>query len=351
MWTDGACRGNPGPGGWAAIVVPPGGGAPVELHGGAPHTTNRIADPHGLEERLLVAVLADRDRGRVGGGGDERAARPWSRTSPTGGRGAGRGSPASSSCSQITLPTSRRSSRERGRRADAAGELLRVTRALTADVDRRAERGRSRRRRRARTRGKAGDAGADRDDRGGTRAGSRRLARGAGVRWRRREAPATGAAHRRRSERRHATTGRRDRLGAARRKQPARVCDAVVAVPRAPWPGGSCMEALLPSGSITGGGAPSFSSPLSLGRGVEAGGGRGGWRVLGRRRDDRLLVDRHRLLRRSPRRRTSAAPITSAESTRRMSGHGHPRTRRGARAARRPRCAARAPAAGARCRG
>ena len=39
VWTDGACRGNPGPGGWAAIVV----GAeeePVELSGGAPQTTN-----------------------------------------------------------------------------------------------------------------------------------------------------------------------------------------------------------------------------------------------------------------------------------------------------------------------
>src|SRR3954454_13263586 len=40
VWTDGACRGNPGPGGWAAIVVPPGGGEPVELSGGEPHTTN-----------------------------------------------------------------------------------------------------------------------------------------------------------------------------------------------------------------------------------------------------------------------------------------------------------------------
>jgi ribonuclease HI len=40
IWTDGACRGNPGPGGWAAIVVPPGGGAPVELSGGDAHTTN-----------------------------------------------------------------------------------------------------------------------------------------------------------------------------------------------------------------------------------------------------------------------------------------------------------------------
>jgi ribonuclease HI len=40
VWTDGACSGNPGPGGWAAIVVPPGGDAPVELSGGEAHTTN-----------------------------------------------------------------------------------------------------------------------------------------------------------------------------------------------------------------------------------------------------------------------------------------------------------------------
>jgi len=40
VWTDGACSGNPGPGGWAAIVVGPGGAAPLELSGGAPHTTN-----------------------------------------------------------------------------------------------------------------------------------------------------------------------------------------------------------------------------------------------------------------------------------------------------------------------
>jgi ribonuclease HI len=39
VWTDGACSGNPGPGGWAVIVVAPG-GATVELSGGARHTTN-----------------------------------------------------------------------------------------------------------------------------------------------------------------------------------------------------------------------------------------------------------------------------------------------------------------------
>ena len=39
VWTDGACRGNPGPGGWAAIVVAAG-EEPVELSGGSPQTTN-----------------------------------------------------------------------------------------------------------------------------------------------------------------------------------------------------------------------------------------------------------------------------------------------------------------------
>src|SRR4051795_4103827 len=40
VWTDGACRGNPGPGGFAAIVVPADGGAIVEISGGEPYTTN-----------------------------------------------------------------------------------------------------------------------------------------------------------------------------------------------------------------------------------------------------------------------------------------------------------------------
>jgi len=47
VWTDGACSGNPGPGGWAAIVVPPPpegdgdrDGAPIEHSGGDPQTTN-----------------------------------------------------------------------------------------------------------------------------------------------------------------------------------------------------------------------------------------------------------------------------------------------------------------------
>jgi ribonuclease HI len=40
VWTDGACSGNPGPGGWAAILVDADGAAPRELSGGEPHTTN-----------------------------------------------------------------------------------------------------------------------------------------------------------------------------------------------------------------------------------------------------------------------------------------------------------------------
>jgi ribonuclease HI len=40
VWTDGACSGNPGPGGWAAIVVPADGGEPLELSGGDAATTN-----------------------------------------------------------------------------------------------------------------------------------------------------------------------------------------------------------------------------------------------------------------------------------------------------------------------
>ncbi len=39
VWTDGACKGNPGPGGWAAIIVAAD-GEPVELSGGEGHTTN-----------------------------------------------------------------------------------------------------------------------------------------------------------------------------------------------------------------------------------------------------------------------------------------------------------------------
>lgn len=42
IWTDGACQGNPGPGGWAAILCDDDGER--ERSGGAPHTTNNIME-------------------------------------------------------------------------------------------------------------------------------------------------------------------------------------------------------------------------------------------------------------------------------------------------------------------
>jgi len=52
IWTDGACRGNPGPGGWAAVIVEEG-REPRELSGGEPDTTNNrmelMAAIRGLE--------------------------------------------------------------------------------------------------------------------------------------------------------------------------------------------------------------------------------------------------------------------------------------------------------------
>ena len=66
VWTDGACRGNPGPGGWAAIVVPAGGGDPVELSGGEAHTTNNrmeyaaaISGLRSLPDHSRVCIVTD----------------------------------------------------------------------------------------------------------------------------------------------------------------------------------------------------------------------------------------------------------------------------------------------------
>ncbi|MFY7856867.1 MAG: ribonuclease HI [Rubrivivax sp.] len=50
IYTDGACKGNPGPGGWGALLRA--GAAERELWGGEPHTTNNrmelLAVIHGL---------------------------------------------------------------------------------------------------------------------------------------------------------------------------------------------------------------------------------------------------------------------------------------------------------------
>jgi ribonuclease HI len=49
IWTDGACSGNPGPGGWGAILRA--GGQEKELWGGAPATTNNRME-------LTAAIMA-----------------------------------------------------------------------------------------------------------------------------------------------------------------------------------------------------------------------------------------------------------------------------------------------------
>jgi ribonuclease HI len=66
VWTDGACSGNPGPGGWAAIVVGPDGADPIELSGGERDTTNNRMELTAALEGLRsipagsqVAVVTD----------------------------------------------------------------------------------------------------------------------------------------------------------------------------------------------------------------------------------------------------------------------------------------------------
>jgi ribonuclease HI len=66
LFTDGACRGNPGPGGWAYILRHPGTGTEKEGSGGAPNTTNNqmelAAVIHGLKalkRRSIVDLVTD----------------------------------------------------------------------------------------------------------------------------------------------------------------------------------------------------------------------------------------------------------------------------------------------------
>ncbi|MEA5143519.1 MAG: ribonuclease HI [Oscillibacter sp.] len=64
VYTDGACSGNPGPGGWGCVLVY--GGAKKELSGGAPDTTNNrmeltgvIAALSALKEPCEVELYSD----------------------------------------------------------------------------------------------------------------------------------------------------------------------------------------------------------------------------------------------------------------------------------------------------
>jgi len=64
IYTDGACRGNPGPGGWGAVLVS--GTREKELWGGEPHTTNNrmeltaaIRALEALKRRCHAAIYTD----------------------------------------------------------------------------------------------------------------------------------------------------------------------------------------------------------------------------------------------------------------------------------------------------
>jgi ribonuclease HI len=66
LFSDGACRGNPGPGGWAYILRHPATGTEKEGAGGEPHTTNNrmelmavIAGLEALQRRSRVDVVTD----------------------------------------------------------------------------------------------------------------------------------------------------------------------------------------------------------------------------------------------------------------------------------------------------
>ena len=59
LWTDGACSGNPGPGGWAALLI--WGASEKLLSGGEAHTTNNrmelLAPTMGLQALTRPAVV------------------------------------------------------------------------------------------------------------------------------------------------------------------------------------------------------------------------------------------------------------------------------------------------------
>ncbi|MBX3444515.1 MAG: ribonuclease HI [Planctomyces sp.] len=66
LFTDGACSGNPGPGGWAYILRHPASGKSREASGGAPLTTNNQMELQGvisglsaLTSRSRVEVITD----------------------------------------------------------------------------------------------------------------------------------------------------------------------------------------------------------------------------------------------------------------------------------------------------
>jgi ribonuclease HI len=71
IYTDGACKGNPGPGGWGAVLIS--GDHRRELYGGEAHTTNNrmelsgaIAALSALKRRCRVQLYTDSQYVRLG---------------------------------------------------------------------------------------------------------------------------------------------------------------------------------------------------------------------------------------------------------------------------------------------
>lgn len=60
LYTDGACRGNPGPGGWACILRHPSTGTQKELSGGNPQTTNNQMELQAVIEGLQALTRPSR---------------------------------------------------------------------------------------------------------------------------------------------------------------------------------------------------------------------------------------------------------------------------------------------------
>jgi ribonuclease HI len=60
LYTDGACSGNPGPGGWAAILVHPSSGSERELSGGERATTNNRMELTAVIEGLRALTRPSR---------------------------------------------------------------------------------------------------------------------------------------------------------------------------------------------------------------------------------------------------------------------------------------------------
>lgn len=65
LYTDGACSGNPGPGGWAAILTHPGNGTVRTITGGARDTTNNRMELTAAIEGLKAVKPGRRWRVRL----------------------------------------------------------------------------------------------------------------------------------------------------------------------------------------------------------------------------------------------------------------------------------------------